>query len=43
MEKLISIYAEAAGNTFLQLVLIAVVIDTSFRSSSRDQGKKVQF
>ena len=30
MEKLISIYAEAAGNTFLQLVLIAVVIDTVF-------------
>ena len=30
MEKLIHIYAEAAGNTFLQLVLIAVVIDTIF-------------
>lgn len=30
MEKLIQIYAEAAGNTFLQLVLIAVVIDTVF-------------
>ena len=30
MEKLIPIYAEAAGNTFLQLVLIAVVIDTIF-------------
>ena len=30
MEKLIPIYANAAGNTFLQLVLIAVVIDTIF-------------
>lgn len=30
MEKLIHIYAEAAGNRFLQLVLIAVVIDTIF-------------
>ena len=30
MENLIHIYAEAAGNTFLQLVLIAVVIDTIF-------------
>lgn len=30
MEKLIEIYTEAAGNTFLQLVLIAVVLDTLF-------------
>lgn len=30
MERLIVIYAEAAGNTFLQLVLIAVVLDTIF-------------
>ena len=30
MERLIVIYAEAEGNTFLQLVLIAVVLDTIF-------------
>lgn len=40
MEKLIHIYAEAEGNTFLQLVLIAVVIDTilEFFARSRKEG-----
>lgn len=28
--RLIEIYAEASGNTFLQLVLIAIVLDTAF-------------
>ncbi len=42
MEKLIITKAEAAVNTFLQLVYDRVVIAT-FRKFSRDQGKKVQF
>ena len=40
MEKLIHIYAEAAGNTFLQLVLIAVVIDTVFGVLRAIKGRR---
>ena len=43
MEKLIHIYAEAAGNTFLQLVLIALVNDTIFGVMAVDRIGTMEF